>query len=155
MTGPPLRLLLVASSGGHLAHLLWLRSWWRHHTRTWVTFDTPDAAAALRAEDVVWAHHPTNRHAGNLVRNAVLAARTVRRVRPDVVVSTGAGVAVPFLAAGAAWGARTVFLEVYDRVDRPTATGRLVAPWVDALALQWPSQQAAYGGRGTVLGPIR
>ncbi len=153
--GPPLRVLLVASAGGHLAHLTWLRPWWSRHTRTWVTFDRADARARLAGEDVVWAHHPTNRHPGNLVRNTALAWRTVRRVRPDVVVSTGGGVALPFLGIARAVGAKTAFLEVYDRVDTLSLTGRLVAPWVDGLLLQHEAQQVAAGGRGTVLGPIR
>jgi len=152
--GPPLRLLLVASAGGHLAHLAWLRPWWRRHARTWVTFDLPDARARLAGEDVVWAYHPTNRHLGNLARNTALALRTLRRVRPDVVVSTGAGVALPFLALAPTVGARTVFLEVYDRVDGLSTTGRLVAPWVDRLLLQHEGQRPP-SGRGTWVGPIR
>lgn len=152
--GPPLRLLLVASAGGHLAHLAWIKPWWSRHARTWVTFDLPDARARLAGEDVVWAWHPTNRNLPNLARNAALAARVLRRVRPDVVVSTGAGVALPFLAMAPLVGARTVFLEVYDRVDGLSATGRLVAPFVDTLLLQHASQRPA-SGRGVVLGPIR
>ncbi len=36
---PPL--LLVASSGGHLAQLLALEPWYRERNRRWVSFDTP------------------------------------------------------------------------------------------------------------------
>jgi len=146
--------MLVASSGGHLAHLLWMRPWWQHHERLWVSFDTLDATERLREESVVWAHHPTNRHPLNLARNAALAWRTVGRWRPDLVVSTGAGVALPFLAAGRARGAGTVFIEVYDRIARPSLTGRLVSPWVDEVVLQWDRQHEHYP-HGTVLGPLR
>lgn len=149
-----MKVLLVASSGGHLQHLRWLEPWWRAHERVWVTFDTPDAVAALRGERVAWAAHPTNRHLGNLARNAVLAAKVLRREAPDVVVSPGAGVALPFLGVAAALGIPTVFLEVYDRVDRPSLTGRLLAPIVDRVVLQWPEQRRAYP-HGVLLGPIR
>jgi hypothetical protein len=148
------RLLLVASSGGHLRHLLWLEPWWRAHERTWVTFDTPDAVAALAGERVIWAAHPTNRSVPSLLRNTALAIRTVVAEAPDVVVSPGAGVALPFLGVAAALGIPTVFLEVYDRIERPSLTGRLLAPLVDAVVLQHPAQRAAYP-HGVVLGPIR
>jgi hypothetical protein len=148
------RLLLVASSGGHLAHLLWLRPWWSRHPRRWVTFDTPDARGALAGEEVTWAFHPTNRHPLNLARNGALALRTLRAARPDVLVTTGAGVAVPFVLAAKACGVPSVFIEVYDRVDGASLSGRLLAGLVDELVLQWEAQRAAYG-RGVVLGPIR
>ena len=84
----------------------------------------------------------------------VLAARVVAEERPDVVVSTGAAVAVPFLAAGRAQGAATVFVEPYDRVDGPSLTGRLVAGFVDCVVLQRPEQRAFHPA-GVLLGPVR
>jgi beta-1,4-N-acetylglucosaminyltransferase len=148
------RWLLVASSGGHLRHLLWLRELWADVDRRWVTFDTPDARAALADEAVDFAAFPTNRSLKNLAINTVLAGRVLRAHRPTLVISAGAAVAVPFLGVAVALGVPTVHLEVYDRVDRPAWTTRLVAPWVDRLILQWPAQRAALG-RGVVLGPIR
>lgn len=157
MTQPttPLRVMLVSSAGGHLAHLMWLKPWWSQHRRLWVSCDLPDARGFLRDEDVRWAHHPTNRSPWRLALNLGLAWRSIRAFRPDVVVSAGAGVAVPFLAVGRLLGIPTVFLEVYDRVDSLSLTGRLVAPWVDSLLLQHPGQQRAAGGRGVLVGPIR
>lgn len=148
-----MKVLLVSSSGGHLAHLWWLQPWWREHERTWVTFNTADAAGRLSGETVYWAVHPTNRRPDNVIRNLRLAVRILRCEQPDVVVSSGAGVAVPFLAVAKARGIPTVFVEVYDRVDRPSLTARMVAPWVDRLVLQWSEQQAGLPS-GRVLGPI-
>jgi UDP-N-acetylglucosamine transferase subunit ALG13 len=147
-----MKLLLIASSGGHLAHLMWLEAWWRGHERAWVTFDTPDARARLRGEDVTFAAHPTNRHPLNLARNVGRAARHVASLRPDLALSTGAGVAVPWLAAAALSGARTAFLEVADRGEAPSWTARLVAPWVDVLLWTDPAGVDALG-RGEVIGP--
>lgn len=147
------RVLLVCSSGGHLTQLLALRSWWEHHDRTWVTFDTADALEALVGERVVLAHHPTTRNIPNLLRNLRLAVGTLRRERPDVIVSDGAGVAVPFFWLGRLFGARTVYLEVYDRIDSATMTGRLVRPVTDLFLLQWDEQLANYPG-AVVAGPV-
>src|SRR5215210_456107 len=90
------RVLLVGSSGGHLAQLLALAPLWPREERHWVTFDTADAVSQLVAEDVTWAHHPTTRNLPNLARNTALARRVIAEKRPDVVVSTGAAVAYPF-----------------------------------------------------------
>lgn len=147
----PPRLLLVSSTGGHLTQLLALQDWWQEHERTWVSFDHPHARAALAEEDVRWAFWPTTRNLPNALRNARLARRVLADVRPQVVVSTGAGVAVPFLAMAHATGIRTMFLEVIDRVTTRTLTGRLVYPFVDTFAVQWPEQQRLYPG-ATVIG---
>ena len=146
--------LLVASSGGHLAHLLALEPWWRDHERIWVTFDKPDARSQLRDEDsVVWAHHPTTRNLLNLARNTVLAVRLVRRSRPDVVISAGAGVAVPFFVMARLLRIPTVYVEVIDRIDSRTLTGRLCRPLSTRFLVQWPEQ--ARLNRGAIdIGPL-
>src|ERR1043165_4131897 len=84
--------LLVGSSGGHLAQLLALRAWWSDRDRAWVTFPTQDAKSQLHGERVVWAYHPTTRNIPNLMRNTGLAFRLLRKEKPSVILSTGAGV---------------------------------------------------------------
>ena len=142
----PGRVMLVCSSGGHLAQLYRLEAWWRPRQRRWVTFDTADALSLLDGEDAVWAHRPTTRNVPNLLRNLLLAIRQVPRYRPDVIVSDGAGVAFPFFLIGRALGVRCVYLEVLDRIDSRTVTGRLCAPLSHLFLVQHPDQQKLYPG---------
>lgn len=146
-------ILLVGSSGGHLAQLLALESWYRTRSRSWVTFDTPDARSLLEGEDVVWAYHPTTRNAKNLIRNAALALRVLRRRNVDVVVTTGAGVALPFVALARLRGIPTVYIEVYDRIDTATLTARLCRPFLSAMLVQWEEQRRMYP-KATVVGNL-
>lgn len=139
-----LKILFVASTGGHLTQLLALRDWWATQERAWVSFDHPHAHAALADEQVTWAFSPTTRNIPNAIRNLFLARRVLRRYRPDIVVSTGAGVAVPFFWTARALGIRTLYIEVIDRISTRTMTGRMVYPTVDAFAVQWPEQQTLY-----------
>jgi UDP-N-acetylglucosamine:LPS N-acetylglucosamine transferase len=150
MTGP---VLLVSTQGGHLTHLLALRGWWEDHDRLWVCPDTPDVVDRLSGERVIRSYSPTTRNLLNLARNSVLAMRLLRRERPAVLVSAGAGVAVPFFIG--AWLLRipTVFIEVYDRVDTPTMTGRLCGPFTTRRVVQWHSQLAFYPNAHLV-GPL-
>ena len=115
-TGTPGKVVLVWSTGGHLTQLVRLRSWWEGHERTWVTFDKADARSTLQGETVVPAYHPTTRNLPNAARNLRLATGLLPRLRPSLVVSTGAGLAVPFFVVARALGIPSVFLEVYDRV---------------------------------------
>lgn len=146
--------LFVGSSGGHLAQLLPLRDLFPPEDRAWVTFPTTDARGALSDEsDVAWASFPTTRNVPNLLRNTVQAWRVLRTRRPDVVISTGAAVALPYFVLSRFFGVRTVFIEVYDRVDSATLTARLCSPFTDLFAVQWDEQSRLF--RGTVtIGPL-
>ena len=87
----------------------------------------------------------------NLLRNVGLALRVVPRMRPAVVVTTGAGVAVPFAWVGRLFGARVVYVESLTRIERPSLTYRLIRPIVSRTYVQWPELRlpgALY--RGTV-----
>lgn len=148
-----MRVLLVSSSGGHLVQLHRLSGWWRKHERLWVTFDTADAVSMLEGEDAVWAFRPTTRNLRNLIRNTVLAWRTLRTFRPDVVVSTGAGVAFPFFLLARLSRIKTVYVEVYDRIELPTLTGRLCYPLSDLFLLQWEEQHRFYP-KGRLIGRL-
>lgn len=139
-----MRILLVCSAGGHLAQLLALRPWWQEHERRWVTFDTPQSRSALEGEDVEFGFSPTTRNVPNLVRNARMARRVLGEFRPDLVFSNGAGMAVPYFAMAHRYRARTAYLEVIDRVDDATLTGRLVYPFTDDFLVQWEEQRQHY-----------
>jgi UDP-N-acetylglucosamine:LPS N-acetylglucosamine transferase len=149
----PGEVMLVGSSGGHLAQLLALAPWYRGRARSWVTFDTPDARSLLEGEQVVWAHHPTTRNLKNLARNLLLAVRTLKRRNVDAVVTTGAGVALPFVVVARLRGVPTVYIEVYDRIDSPTLTARLCRPFLSAMLVQWEEQRRFYPD-GTLVGNL-
>lgn len=147
------RVLFVSSAGGHLSQLIQLRPWWEQHERRWVTFDLPDARSKLEGEELVPAHYPTTRNIPNMLRNWTLARSVIRDWRPDVVISNGAGVAVPFFFHAKLSRVPSVYLEVYDRIDSRTMTGRLVLPMSTMFLVQWPEQQALYPG-SQLVGPL-
>ena len=39
-----------------------------------------------------------------------------------------------------------MYVEVYDRIDSPSLTGRLCRPFSDLFCVQWPEQQRLYPG---------
>lgn len=136
--------LMVCSTGGHLLQLLRLKPWWQRMKRTWVTFDKQDGRSFLKDEQVVWAHHPTTRNLFNAARNLLLAFRLLRRQRPELVISNGAGVAFPFFIAARLMGIKTAYVEVCDRIDSASLTGRMCYPLSDLFFIQCEEQRAFY-----------
>lgn len=139
-----LKICLVGSSGGHLTHLYMLESFWKDKERFWVTFDKADAKSLLADERVISCYYPTNRSLKALFINTALAWKTIRKERPDVIISSGAAVAVPFFYIGKLFGARLVYIEVYDRIDKSTMTGKMVYPITDKFIVQWEEMKKVY-----------
>ena len=139
-----MKICLVGSSGGHLTHLYMLKPFWQNHDRVWVTFDKADAKSLLQNETMYPCHYPTNRNIKNLLRNTVVAWKVLRKEKPDLIISSGAAVAVPFFYLGKLFGAKTVYIEVFDRIDKPTLTGKLVHPITDLFIVQWEEMLDVY-----------
>jgi UDP-N-acetylglucosamine:LPS N-acetylglucosamine transferase len=75
----------------------------------------------------------------------------LRRERPSLILSTGAGLVVPFAIIGRLLGIRTVFVETLARILRPSLTGRIMYRLSDRFFYQWTQLQeffpkAIHGG---------
>jgi UDP-N-acetylglucosamine:LPS N-acetylglucosamine transferase len=131
--------------------MLALEPAWRDSERSWVTLEGPDVSYLLTGEDVTIGHGPTNRSLLNLLRNLGLAWRVLRRQRPDAVLSTGAGLAVPFFLVGRLLRIRLVYVESVTRTESISLSGRLVYPLASRFFAQWPAsaerlRHATYAG---------
>lgn len=139
-----IKVCLVGSSGGHLTHLYMLKPFWSQKERFWVTFDKEDARSILQGEEVYSCYYPTNRNIKNLIRNTAVAWKILSRKKPNLIISTGAAVAVPFFYLGKLFGAKLIYIEVFDRIDKPTLTGKLVYPVTDQFIVQWDEMKKVY-----------
>lgn len=148
-----MKICFVTSSGGHLTHLIQLKEWWKDKERFWVTFEKEDSMSILKDEKKYWCYFPTNRNVKNLIKNTFLAVKILRKEKPDLIVSTGAAPAIPFFYLGKIFGAKLIYIEVYDRIDKPTLTGKIVYPISDLFVLQWEEQKEFYP-KGEMLGGL-
>ena len=139
-----MKVCLVGSSGGHLTHLYMLKPFWKDKDRFWVTFDKEDARSLLDGEKFYPCYYPTNRSLKALVKNTKIAWDVLHKEKPDLIVSCGAAVAVPFFYIGKMMGAKVVYIEVFDRIDKPTMTGKMVYPIADKFVVQWDEQKKVY-----------
>ena len=139
-----IKVCLVGSSGGHLTHLYMLKPFWKDKNRFWVTFNKEDAKSLLEGEKVYPCYFPTNRSIKALIKNTKIAWNVLHKEKPDLIISCGAAVAVPFFYIGKMMGAKLVYIEVFDRIDKPTMTGKMVYPIVDKFVVQWEEQKQVY-----------
>lgn len=139
-----LKVCLVGSSGGHLTHLYMLKPFWEKKERFWVTFDKEDARSLLTGEKFYPAYYPSNRSAKALLINTWRALRILIKEKPDLIISSGAAVAVPFFWIGKICGAKTIYIEVFDRIDSSTLAGKLCYPVTDRFIVEWDEMKEVY-----------
>ena len=139
-----MKVCLVGSSGGHLTHLYMLKPFWKNKERFWVTFDKEDARSLLEGEQMYPCYYPTNRSIKALIINTKLAFKLLKKEKPDLIISSGAAVAVPFFYIGKLYGAKTIYIEVFDRINHSTVTGKMVYPVTDKFIVQWEEMKAVY-----------
>lgn len=140
-----LKICLVGSSGGHLTHLYMLKPFWKDYDRFWVTFNKEDANSLLSNEKIYHCYFPTNRNIKNLIKNTFLAIEVLKNEKPDLIISSGAAVAVPFFWLGKLFfKSKTIYIEVFDRIYKGTLTGKLVYPVTDCFIVQWEEMKKVY-----------
>ncbi|MGN6129813.1 MAG: glycosyltransferase [Nocardioidaceae bacterium] len=122
------RTLLVASTGGHREELYRLRERLEPPPEAcdWATFDDPQSRSLLAGERTFFVPYVPPRGYREAVANLAAARRLLQRGDYDRVVSTGAGIAVPFLLEGRMHGLECHYIESAARALGPSLTGRLL-----------------------------
>lgn len=91
---------LITSKGGHLFQINQLGPFWNKYDRFWVTDQGLDTSHFLKNERVYFGFFPDSRNIINAVRNLFLAIKILIAEKPNILLSGGAGIAVPFFIIG-------------------------------------------------------
>src|SRR3712207_4163963 len=105
--------------------MLSLEPAWGEFRTSWVTLGAADSDYLLGGLEETLAAGPKNRSLRALGRNLALAWRLIRRHRPDVILSTGAALSVPFFLIGRLHGCRLVYVESLTRTQGLSLSGKL------------------------------
>ena len=98
----------------------------------------------MKGERVYSVRYPSNRSFPAFLVNTIRAIKILRKERPDLIISTGAAPAVPFFWIGKLIGIKTVYIGVYDRINKPTISGKMCYLVSDAFIVQWESMKKVY-----------
>jgi UDP-N-acetylglucosamine--N-acetylmuramyl-(pentapeptide) pyrophosphoryl-undecaprenol N-acetylglucosamine transferase len=121
--------LLVASTGGHLEQLYRLSRRFQPALGEveWATFDTGQSRHLLADETVTYVPFVRPKDARGTLANVTEASRILQGGRFVRVISTGAAVALPFLAQARMRGLAAHYIESAARSSGPSLTGSMMA----------------------------
>jgi len=130
-------ILAVASGGGHWDELMLLRAAFAGRHPVYATTN-----AQLSHRDGIGKVEilpDCNREeTGNAIRCLLASIGLVWRLRPRVVVTTGALPGLFCLIAGRLLGARTIWIDSIANSDEPSLSGRIARPFASLWLTQWP-----------------
>lgn len=148
------KILMAASSGGHLEEVLALKELKDHYDAVLITEKT-DYQVSFWQDRTYLMPQVNRREFKSLVQYVGIFFSTLKILlseKPDVVLSTGAMVAFPALLLGKILGKKIIFIECMFNVDEPTLTGKLTYKFADLFVVQWEDMLKVYpkavlGGR--------
>jgi len=140
-----IRIGLITSRGGHLFQLNQLRPFWKEYNRFWVTDRGLDTDYFLKNEKVYYGFFPESRNVINGIKNFFLAFKILSIERPNVLISSGAGITIPYFLIGKLfYKTKLVYIEPYDFIQYPSLTGKIVYNFVDLFLIQHNCQKKWY-----------
>ncbi|MEA3364881.1 MAG: PssD/Cps14F family polysaccharide biosynthesis glycosyltransferase [Candidatus Hydrogenedentes bacterium] len=140
----------VCSHGGHLTEMLELMEAFEGHDVFFFCYDAETTRALPRAYRVP--NRPRNPL--EFFLNLIRAYRIFRKERPDMVVSTGAEIAIPVVLVAKWFRLAMVYIECGAQVTTSSLTGRLMYWLADRFYVQWPELLRAYGPRAMFRGSL-
>ena len=150
MARPSPRMLIVCSAGGHLTEALQAIEGVPMEFDV-ATFRLPHLQLPRGARAI---HYLTDPHVSpwKYAVNAAQSVRLMLKIRPSVVLTTGAGLAIACALIGKCMGAKLIFVETVAGVRDLSRTGSLLYRFADLFIVQWPElrgryPRASYGGK--------
>jgi UDP-N-acetylglucosamine:LPS N-acetylglucosamine transferase len=146
------KICLVCTHGGHLTEMLQLIESLDGNDFFFITTESMRTNHLSHKK-----YHVRNIQRWNplsFVSAAFRIADVLRREKPDLVISNGAGIAVPAIAMARLLGIQTVFVESLCRVVRLSPTGMALLPLSDVFLVQWEELVDRYPNRVEYWGRI-
>ncbi len=135
---PRTKLLAIASGGGHWVQLLRLRPAFEGCTVSFATVQAGSASDVPGADFHVF-HDASRKDWWRILSGGLDIARIVWRVKPNVIVSTGAMPPLAAIVLGRMIGARTLWIDSVANSEQLSTSGKIAARLAHRTVTQWPS----------------
>lgn len=143
------KVIFISSTGGHLSELLKLKKVMKRYESYLVTEETETTKGLSFAwiKKIFYLTYGTRFHFSYLYKfpyNCFKSLKIFLKVKPDVIVTTGAHTAVPMCYIAKLFRRKVIYIETMANIKTKTLTGKLVYPIADVFIVQWESMLKLY-----------
>lgn len=132
-----MKIIAIASVGGHWIQLLRLKKALDDHD---VEFMSNKKSFADTVPGHVF-HTIPDANRNNilgLIKSFFKVYSVIAKIKPDVIITTGAAPGLMGIAAGKLIGAKTIWIDSIANVDKVSLSGRIALTFADRVYTQWP-----------------
>lgn len=147
------KVCLISSSGGHLEQIKQLKEVTTRYDYFYVVTRTKATEAMKQNKYIVSDLIRTNKFVScvRMVKMMIEQLGIFLKERPDVIITTGAAVAIPMCVIGKIFKRKVIYIESFARINTPNKTGQLIYKFADLFIIQWEELEkhypkAVYGG---------
>ncbi len=145
-----MKVLFIASTGGHLSELMQLKPMFNdydYHLITEKTKTTADLKDVF-GDKLDYLLFGTKDHlfsyifkfGFNIFKSLILFIK----LRPKFIITTGTHTAVPICFIGKLFGSKIIYIETFANIETKTLAGRILYPIADLFIVQWESMLELY-----------
>lgn len=144
------RVIFTSSAGGHYSELCELKELMDKYNSFLLTEDHEMMVEYKKQNKArSWYLRPgTKEHLfkflWNFPFNIAKSFRVFLKVKPDVIIATGAHTTVPICYIAKLFGKKVIFIETFANITTKTLSGKLVYPIADLFLVQWPEMLELY-----------
>jgi len=131
-------IVFISSTGGHWSQILELRKEMKELKNCY--FITEYNETSKNHKDTFFLTQQDRKSKSFLIdifKNSIKSIIYYKKLKPSIVISTGAGVVIPFLLISKMRGCKIIFIESFAKVNTPTITGKIVYKFADSFFVQW------------------
>ncbi|PIU75970.1 hypothetical protein COS75_01515 [Candidatus Pacearchaeota archaeon CG06_land_8_20_14_3_00_35_12] len=139
-----MKICIASSAGGHLSESLKLLPILKGHNVFFFTFHSKHIGNSILGHKVYYTVDPKR----NIIKFFNVFSDSFKvfgRENPDLIISTGANVAVPISLIGKCNGKKLIHIECGAQVNTPSLTGRVLYPFADLFIVRWRALLQKYG----------
>jgi len=145
-----MKICIVSSCGGHLTEVRALKKVYECYEHCYVLNDRILLPKDMENKTYFIRHSERD---WLIIVNLWEAWQILRKERPSLILSTGAGPVVPFTLVGKLLGIKSIFIEISTQVTKPSLSGRIMYVLADQFFYQWKSLER-YFPKGIYGGPL-
>jgi len=137
-----LKICIVCSAGGHLTEIKLLEDLYKKWDHFFITFKRNNSINLSKKEKVYFIKDPS-RNPISLLITTIQTLVILLKEKPDLIISNGAGVAIPACYIAKLIGKKVIFIESFCRME-PSLSGKFAYPVADLFLVQYPQLKKEY-----------
>ena len=142
-----MKVCLVASSGGHLRELEFVKYLDMENAEYFLITEEVAGMKARGYGRVYYVEQINRKEKGawaKFLRLIVAGNKILRKEKPDYYISTGAFISIPILILGKLRGKKIIFAESFARVEDGSLSGKIAYRFSDLFIVYWKNLLKVY-----------